>query len=222
MTCGWSPDLSDLSLELSLSIPSYRHVTAFIFCFISSLFLLVCLMSHDSTVFILPSRWIDRHPESKTNPRPACLPPSEWLIAPAPRAPSFLPVPLRSRTLARSSLPSRGVNLSTTQLRRARDRASSTVFTGGSEDDPGSWLSVLYTFGFLSLTSCQIVISSSRSRRDVLSATLLKGCIVWRTENWITVLSRSLNAKIFLNAMYCICQCCLPYYTALKWSCAAL
>lgn len=103
-------------------------------------------------------------------------------------------------------LPSRRVNLSTTQPRHAWDCTSLTIFIGASEDDPGSWLSVLYTFGFLSLTSCQRVISSSRSRRDVLSATLLKGCIVWRTENWMTVLSRSLNAEMFSSVLPSQCR----------------
>lgn len=201
MTYGWSPDLSDLSLPLSPSIPSNRHVTACFFCFISSLLLPVCLTSYDSAVFTgfqdhnkpqtctYSSVGVTNH----THPR-----------APLPLLFTLCWVFSQSRCVpAQCSLclPSRGVNLSTTQPRRAWDCTSLTIFIGASQDDPGSWLSVLYTFGFLSLTSCQRVISSSRSRRDVLSATLLKGCIVWRTENWMTVLSRSLNAEIFSSML---------------------
>lgn len=40
----------------------------------------------------------------------------------------------------------------------------------------------LHQFDFLSLAGCQIVISSSLSRRDVLAATLLKGCIIGWTK----------------------------------------
>lgn len=192
MTYGWNPDLSDLSLVPWLFTSS--NVTTHLFCFISSLFLPVCLMSHYSTILIHLSKWIDRLP--KTNQTSALIPLSELQITPTLRhhflcyfssfifysLSSFLLVSLCSRTV---------LSLSAVLQRKSQHHAAKACVRSHLLNHLHRCLrgrprkltvGTLHQFDFLSLAGCQIVISSSLSRRDVLAATLLKGCIIGWTK----------------------------------------